>query len=132
MARPKVYPTLLDRIEANTMRLPWSGCWIYLGTSTPAGYCKIGFYKKKKEGMVRVGAWVHRLAFKLLGNKLTKRDVLRHTCDNESCWNPAHLIPGSHKENIHDQKRNGRKINCKPDCYWCRKDRELDGRTRRT
>jgi hypothetical protein len=28
--------------------------------------------------------------------------VVRHTCDNPACINPAHLVKGSQKENVSD------------------------------
>ena len=34
--------------------------------------------------------------------------VIRHTCDNRRCINPAHLIKGSRKENTEDMMERGR------------------------
>lgn len=34
--------------------------------------------------------------------------LLRHTCDNVECYNPTHLIPGTHRENMEDKIRRGR------------------------
>jgi len=38
----------------------------------------------------------------------TNMPVARHTCNNPSCVNPAHIIPGTHKENSEDMIKAGR------------------------
>lgn len=43
----------------------------------------------------------HRLSYRIhKGDPIGK--VVRHTCDNPMCVNPAHLILGSQTNNIHD------------------------------
>lgn len=34
--------------------------------------------------------------------------VVRHTCDNKRCINPAHLLIGTHKDNYNDARVRGR------------------------
>lgn len=48
--------------------------------------------------------YVHRLAF-IEDNGREPRGEVRHTCDNPPCFNPAHLIEGTHRQNAHDMLR---------------------------
>lgn len=53
----------------------------------------------------------HRLAYcDANGLQLTdiKGKVVRHTCDNPSCVNPAHLVLGTTKDNAADRQTRGR------------------------
>lgn len=82
-------------IEANSIPVPFSGCWIWQGTLDGDGYGTVGGR--------RLRVRVHRasLEFKL-GRKLTHSEVTRHSCDIRSCVNPDHLEPGSPVDNNHD------------------------------
>lgn len=46
--------------------------------------------------------YIHRLMYEKYKGKI-KSEVLRHTCDNTLCINPAHLKEGSHIENVQDR-----------------------------
>lgn len=48
-----------------------------------------------------------RVAFEITHGELGD-DEARHTCDNPPCCNPAHLIRGTHAENMADMARRGR------------------------
>lgn len=61
-------------------------------------------------GQICVGGktlYVHRLVFEEATGR-PPQGVVRHTCDNPPCFNPAHLIDGTQKQNIHDSLRRGR------------------------
>ena len=68
--------------------------------------------KLKGYGVFSVGGKAvraHRMALTLhLGYPLGTQ-VVRHTCDNRPCCNPAHLTAGTQKENIVDMMVKGRK-----------------------
>lgn len=50
---------------------------------------------------VRKTCHAHRFVLIALGHSMTGL-VSRHTCDNMRCVNPAHLVPGTTKDNVHD------------------------------
>lgn len=48
-----------------------------------------------------------RIAYELTHGELGA-DEARHTCDNPPCCNPAHLIRGTHAQNMADMAKRGR------------------------
>ncbi len=42
------------------------------------------------------------------GEEYLKDQIARHTCDNEVCCNPSHIIPGAHQDNMNDMKERER------------------------
>ena len=40
-------------------------------------------------------------------------EVVRHTCDNPRCINPAHLVGGTQADNMQDMLRRGRAGDCR-------------------
>ncbi len=126
--RPKTYATLLERLEANSTTLPWTGCYIFLGHVSGFGHGRVS---------VRINGQhknllVHRAAYsEYYGVKLSKRTVLRHTCHIPSCWNPLHLLKSSQSKNIQDQLERGSHLsqhlhNYHENCYWCNRIRRGD------
>lgn len=56
----------------------------------------------------------HRRAFQLANGWLPAGNtrgclIIRHACDNPRCCNPAHLIAGTHKDNMRDMAERGRR-----------------------
>jgi hypothetical protein len=51
----------------------------------------------------------YRLVKELVeGNGCLDGVIARHTCDNETCCNPKHIVPGDHQANMNDMKERER------------------------
>lgn len=56
----------------------------------------------------RVRIMTHKATYELLHGRLPPSTVVRHTCDNRACFIDAHLIGGTHLENMADMVERGR------------------------
>ncbi|MFA8669446.1 HNH endonuclease [Escherichia coli] len=75
-------------------------CIIWYGARSSAGY-----------GQVRIKGktvYVHRLAYQEVHGEIPKGLVIRHKCDNPSCYNVDHLILGTQRQNMQDCSVRGR------------------------
>lgn len=80
---------------------PNSGCWLWIGRRTPAGYGHV-FAEKTV-------VYVHRVACEVRhGCGSTDGLFALHACDTPCCVNPDHLRPGTTRENWHDTLKRGR------------------------
>lgn len=71
-------------------------CWPWLGPRHKKGYGEIA----KSEVMPERKA--HRVAYTLAKGPIPAGALLMHACDYPPCCNPAHLSPGTGKENTRD------------------------------
>ena len=95
------------RFWRKVQRCGKENCWPWLGAKTKYGY-----------GRFKIAGDVfsaHRVAYVLANNELPPQDrwsyhgtVVRHTCDNPSCCNPAHLEVGTQEDNVRDMMDRGR------------------------
>ena len=77
-------------------------CWIWTGAMLKTGY-----------GSIRVDGKAlraHRVAYELTHGPIPNGMLLRHSCDNPKCINPAHLIPGTKRENTQDALDRGQHV----------------------
>ena len=71
------------------------GCIEFTGARNPKGY-----------GQLRVGKTMqqaHRVAYALIYGEIPEGLEIRHTCDNPSCVNVAHLVLGNNQDNMNDR-----------------------------
>lgn len=69
-----------------------SGCWQWLGQIGWGGYGRVRSNGKS------TGA--HRWSYAYHVGPIPEGLDILHTCDNPSCVNPDHLVPGTHGENM--------------------------------
>jgi hypothetical protein len=70
-------------------------CWPWLGGSTDEGYGTVTV-----DGRTKLA---HRVAYELTHGAIARGLVLLHACDARACCNPAHLEPGTHRDNARDR-----------------------------
>lgn len=78
-----------------------SGCWLWHGSISSTGYGNIKF-----KGKV---ICVHRYAYERWVDIIPDGLYVCHTCDTRNCINPDHLFLGTHKDNMEDMTRKGRR-----------------------
>lgn len=83
------FDRLRKRIEVNER-----GCWIWLGAVLKDHY-----------GHIKAGprsVTTHRVSYLAVNGPIPRGKVIRHTCDERRCCNPAHLVVGDHEDNTQD------------------------------
>ena len=94
---------ILERIMEKVVKDPISGCWNYTGTL-------INGYGSINTGKFGPRIFLHREMYKIYKGNIPKGMLVCHKCDNPKCCNPDHLFMGTHKDNMQDMWKKGRKI----------------------
>lgn len=92
---------LADRFWQRVDRGGPDDCWPWLGYCDRNGYGKVG-------GDPGTVVLAHRAAFALHHGR-EPVGILRHTCDNPPCCNPAHHREGTQADNVRDMDARGRR-----------------------
>jgi hypothetical protein len=71
-------------------------CWPWRWGTNPTGYGDLRFNDGEHE-------LSHRMAYRIVNGPIEPGLIIRHTCDNPICCNPAHLIKGTHADNVADR-----------------------------
>lgn len=84
----------------------YSACWDWLGGADTRGYGHLKWNGKVTRA--------HRIAYELANGVIPNGEghhgtVVMHSCDNRLCCNPAHLIIGTHSDNMADMAAKGRR-----------------------
>ncbi len=93
MNTPKLTPRQVSRFWNHISKTP--DCWIWNGCRDKDGY---GVFSANG-----VPYRAHRIAWMLVNGSVPDGLILRHSCDNPSCCNPAHLSIGTHADNVADK-----------------------------
>lgn len=94
---PATLEEIYAKMLANSVMIPETDCLEWQG-ATNNGYCHFRWKGSRH--------YLHRFIYSLFVGP--EREVIRHSCDNSRCWNPAHLIGGTHQENMQDMVDRGR------------------------
>ena len=81
-----------------------SGCWRWTGSTDGNGYPTIS----NRKGAQYSPEKAHRASYEKAFGPIPTGLVIRHTCDNPECTNPAHLVIGTQKDNMQDCSKRGR------------------------
>lgn len=100
---------VLKLIAEKTIRAE-NGCLEWRGIKNNKGYGLISIMVTPGREGKRTTIPAHRAHYMaLLGRALKENAVIRHKCDNPSCVDRSHLVAGTHKDNVQDCIKRGRR-----------------------
>lgn len=85
-------PGIPERIWDKIVRIPESGCWVWVGSISGRGYGEV-WWKGSK-------AFIHVLMHKLFVGDVPTGFEVDHLCKVRCCCNPNHLEAVTHAENV--------------------------------
>lgn len=98
IVRPNPHGTPEERFWDKVHSAVEGECWEWTGGRDKDGYGKL------RLGKTQIAA--HRFSYEL-HNGQAPQGIVRHQCNNPPCVNPAHLLTGSHQDNMNDRRAAG-------------------------
>lgn len=95
---------LVERFWSKVDKNGPNGCWVWMANRNNKGY---GLFRPGGTAPKRLS---HRLAYEAIHGRIPKGAIILHSCDNPACVNPDHLRPGTHKDNVADMDKRGRRV----------------------
>lgn len=92
---------LWERMDAQTERIPWSGCHLWTGYTIGKGYGMS--FEKGRHILAHRASWERRN-----GRRVPENMFVLHRCDIPCCINPDHLFIGTILDNNRDREAKGR------------------------
>lgn len=124
--RNAAHVPLIERCQRHIEPEPTSGCWLWLGSISRAGYGRIGvMVDGGKHGWVTRQA--HRVVYELYRGPIPAGLELDHLCRTPTCVNPDHLDPTTHKVNMHRSPHGGHALRPNRLKATCKNGHELAG-----
>ena len=102
MARPRI--PIDQKISEKVIKIPESGCWIWIGSITNHGYGTMTLGRNKNIS-------AHRASYELKHGPIPDGMLALHHCDIKCCVNPDHIFLGTQQANMDDKVCKNRQAN---------------------
>lgn len=110
MGRRDHFESTVERFWSKVDRKGPDDCWLWTGAKQAPNGC--GLVYGNFGITVEIGSTcsyrAHRFAWFLTNGEIPEGAMIRHSCDTPLCCNPAHLEPGTARDNIMDAIERGR------------------------
>jgi hypothetical protein len=94
MARPRI--SISEKIENSSVKIPESGCWIWMKSVNRNGYGKTSLGRNTNLS-------AHRASYEEKYGPIPNGLMALHHCDIRSCVNPDHIFLGTQQDNMTDK-----------------------------
>jgi len=94
MARPRI--PIDQKISEKVVKIPESGCWLWIGSITNHGYGTMTLGRNKNIS-------AHRASYELRHGPIPDGMLALHHCDIKCCVNPDHIFLGNQQDNMTDK-----------------------------
>lgn len=92
--------TIRERLDAYGIQREDTECIEWSKGTDRCGYGLVKYNGKMRS--------VHRVSYEVYIGPIPDGLHVRHSCDNPRCYNPKHLLLGTHKDNMRDKADRGR------------------------